>query len=122
MTAKQVWLGSDDEIAIIILDKRIVDDDNPQGTPIPFVSNGVSKMKMFRFDNNAVLADSSVDERISFDDAGKITIKLGGMDESQLSKFKSYSTYIKAYSSAYQNGQTIVHQKRPDSNLSITVN
>jgi hypothetical protein len=122
MAAKQVWLGSDDEIKIIILDKRIVDDDNPKGTPIPFISNGVSKMKMFRLDNDAVLADSSIDNKISFNNVGEITIKLGGMVDDELSKFKSHSTYIKAYSPTHQNGQTIVHQKRPDSNLSITVN
>lgn len=123
MAAKQVWLGSDDEILITILDKKKVDNDNPQGTPIPFIDNGVSSMKLFRDDNDAVIADSADnDGKLSYDNAGSIVIALGSVDSASVAKDRSYETYIKAYSTAKPSGQTIVHSKRSDSNLSITFN
>tara|TARA_R110002049_G_scaffold225946_4_gene397901 strand:+ start:1826 stop:2197 length:372 start_codon:yes stop_codon:yes gene_type:complete len=123
MAAKQVWLGSDDEILITILDKNKVDSENPQGTPIPFIDNGVSSMKLFRDDNDAVIANSADnDGKLSYDNAGNITIALGSVESTAIAKDRSYETYIKAYSVTKPNGQTIVHHKRSDSNLSVTFN
>lgn len=122
MVAKNVFLNSDNTIVITILDKRIVDDDNHLGTPIPFLTNGVDKMVVYRFDNDAVIADSSVDDKITYDDNGKITLKLGDIDKFSIAKFRSYDTYIKAFSATNTNGQTIVHNKFADSNLSVTFN
>lgn len=123
MTAKQAWLGSDDEILITILNKNIIDDLNPQGTPIPFIDNGVTSMRLFREDNGAIIADTGDnDGKLSYDNSGNITIALGTVDAMTIAKSRSYETYIKAYSAAKPNGQTIVHSKRPESNLSITFN
>ena len=119
MVAKNVFTDSDDEIDIAILDKRIVDDDNPLGTPIPFMTNGVNRMVLYRFDNNEVIADSDIDDKISYDDAGGIKLKLGDV---VTAKFRSIDTYIKAFSPTKTKGQTIVHNKHPDSNLSVTFN
>tara|TARA_R110000744_G_scaffold380568_1_gene503223 strand:+ start:9241 stop:9612 length:372 start_codon:yes stop_codon:yes gene_type:complete len=123
MTAKQAWLGSDDEILITILDKSKVDDENPLGTPIPFIDNGVSSMKLFRDDSDVVIADTADgDGKLSYDNLGNIVIALGSIDSTSVAKDRSYEMYIKAYSVTKPNGQTIVHQKRPDSNLSVTFN
>lgn len=119
MVAKNVFSDSDDEIKITILDKNIVDDENTLGTPIPFQTNGVTKMILYRFDDNSVIANSSLDNRIAYDDNGGITLKLGDV---VMVKFRSIDTYIKAFSPTKPLGQTIVHSKRADSNLSITFN
>ncbi len=122
MPNKPVFLDSDDEINIVILDKRVVDDDNPDGTPISFIDIGIEKMIAYRFDNDAVIADSSVDDKISYNNEGEIKLKLGSVDKFSIAKNRNYDTYIKAFSPSKPKGQTIVHNKYPDSNLSITFN
>jgi hypothetical protein len=120
MAAQVVFLGSDDEINITILNQKITDNDNPDGTPIPFILNGVTSMKLFNYEDDSVLADSSVDDKISYDDVGNITVKLGSIDPSLVIKGRSYSTYIKSFSDVNPLGQTLVHPKRSESKLSIT--
>ena len=120
MAAKVVFIGGDDEINITILNKKIIDSSNPDGTPIPFVSNGVTSMKLFNHADDSVLADSSIDDKISYDDIGNITVKLGGIDVSTVTKGRSYSTYLKSFSDVNLLGQTLVHPKRSESKLSIT--
>ena len=122
MTAKQAWLDSDNKISLLLLDKRVVDDDNPDGTPIDFIDLGFVSMKLFRFDDDLLLASSEADEQITFNELGEIKISLGHLTTSEVAKSRSYSTYIKAYSQAEPRGQVIVHIKMPDSNLSITFN
>lgn len=121
MTAKQAWLDSDDEILITILDKTKIDTDNPIGTPIPFIDNGVTRLALYRQDNNAEIA-SSDDDKLTFDNDGNIKIALGDINANYIAKNRSYEMYIKAFSATKPKGQTIVHSKRPDSNLSITFN
>ena len=120
MAAQVVFLGSDDEIIITILNQKITDNENPDGTPIPFISNGVTSMKLFNYEDDSALADSSIDDKISYDNVGNITVKLGGIDPSLVTKGRSYSTYLKSFSDVNLSGQTLVHPKRSESKLSIT--
>lgn len=117
MVAKDVFLGSGDIIEITILDSR-----SEPVQPIPFVDNGVDRMVLFNFDDDSVMLDSAETSNITFDNQGKIFIMLGDTDPAQITKNRSYKTYIKAYSASFPDGQTIVHPKRRDSNLSVVFN
>lgn len=115
MTTKTVVVGSDDEIEIAILDQSLADDENPDGVAIDFVANGVTEMTI-EFNGNTF---SSNNGEISYEDEGKIKLRLGMIDAAAYVKFRAYPATIKAISSQFPNGQTVVAESNVDSSLSL---
>lgn len=117
MTAitEEVYSGSDDEIKIVILDPSTSDANNPDGLPVPFATNGVTKITLFMGD---ISIDSGTGE-IVYDDES-ITLKLGIALANEV-KSRAREVIIKAYDPAHPNGQNIVHPKRPDSRLNLVI-
>ncbi len=124
MITEAVFLGSDNEIILII---KIQDVDangipliNGDGvlkenggtgeytyTAIDFITSGVTSMELYIF---GVTVTSATD-RLNYFDGGKITLKLGDIDGVDIERL--YGISIKVFDPLHPNGQVIVHPKMP---------
>jgi len=112
---KTVFEGTDDTISFIVLNKSVVTDDHPRGTPIPFISNGVTSMELYLSDKTF----TSDTDALAYDDVGGIHIKLG--KETGIIKDVAHAASLKVLDPSHPNGQVIIHPKLKHSNLTIEV-
>lgn len=114
MLVEKVFLTSDNAIRWLFLNEKVIDVNNPDGTPITFTSNGVTKMELSIGD----LLVSSATSAISYNDQGQVALMLGNIPELVNG---NYSVSLKVYDPSHPNGQIIVHPEIDKAQASITV-
>ena len=112
---KTVFEGTDGEIKLIIVDTKTTSDEFPNGTPIEFIANGVSKMELCV---NSQTFSSDTDA-LSFDSGGVIKMKLG--KESGIAKNIAHSASLTVFDPLHLAGQVVIHPKLKYANLTIEV-
>ena len=118
MISEIVYLESDNEIKLMIVNLNEVSEDYPNGTPIDFVSFGVNRMDLCTGD----MLFTTGDDSLTYADGGVVKIKLGmTTDIKSVAQDIAHGTTLKAFDSAHPNGQFIIHPKMKKSNLTLEV-
>ena len=116
MISEILYDGASNTVVLTLINTSITSVGFPSGTPIPFVSNGVTLMELSL--DNVIISSANGD--ISWDDVGNITIKSNNVGD--IIKDISHASSLTVYDPAHPaptSGQLLIHPKMKYSQLNL---